>query len=1219
MDVPSSPGSHLRVKSPHRHRRRHHSPSRTGSGSDLRQSRQVTVVTNSGKQEGDEFELPPRDYQNPLVQESDGNFFESFTALSWRQANKRLRATSEDGHDRHPPSEAQFAVKPKSQHLTKNEFELLYIEVLYTIKHKIGTTAGGHSPFIQDLYQYAQEAFGISPEDHAHLLARATEEKPPIVVVNITVIKAKDLEAKDADGFSDPYCMLGIWPGRLQDGDVFSDEDEQTKSKEKKGSITRKLSMPGSKKKRDKSARDVIPAKYIRSTNVVQNTLNPVWNERFRFDLEDVHSDRLHLDIWDHDDEFSVIEAAKKLNEVKGLSGLGRYFKQVAQSARTTKCSGSVDDFLGCVTIALDDIPSTGKERWISLEGRTARSNIQGEIKLKLSLATREDRGIPEDDNWTDVRQHEDLMSVFVQHEVRKMDDSPSKWRGDLPKAAMTILHQHAIQGDVTDAQQAMCKWIAYSRKHMEHHFDYRILLKLLGELDRLWTPDSFSREEEECLAESFKQFNQYCLSLLSKQREVFPTSCKQSISRLEAMMQCLANVYSIDVFRRVCPFEKELLPEVKVAIKKGTQEWYDRISHLRQASSKSGDHEEDIIQRLIELTNHLNADLVSASLTYNLLYEQIFKVNYCDTTYRQLEKWLSADVFKGLQEELGEEFNKDLRQTLSKVESRSEEASTRGSSLIMGTCLFELYLALQEFCNFRENLPNGDRRNVQIVRYYQWFRFVVANWIEVARQKSLQRIVKAVELDKVAEVSEGTKYSTSAVDVCCCFSQMTEFWKQLNWPDLLDAFPLVQKLAEDISKGAVMYADMIHQKLKDEGYYDEVGQFDVTEQLCITINNIEQVRRALKPLPEMLRFADIQRAVEASNGTGKGCKFNLSTIVKEADECMVRKIKTVVDRVADKMRPDIKKDVFHLNWAPESVPADDAIGDLLTYLDSNLLTMNKNLLKTNFDRILLSLWMEVLAEFKETILKEEPRQPILYKRMYDAIELLVDFFYANEKGLQMQKIQSEQYKELKELLSLHKLNTFPLIEVFFDEKLQQQKECTSKEYGILNVRMCYRQDSQSLLVEVLNAKDVIPLDANGLSDPFVLLQLCPEHVFPNVTIQKTNIVKKTLNPIFEETFEFDITPEQCRHAGGVLVMTVMDHDYVFQNDFAGEVYVSLSDLPGVEEEISGFDALSITSFPMMQPKHKENGALDVLAARSWDKDADEFVKKRKKVEEQAV
>ena len=29
------------------------------------------------------------------VQESDGNFFENFTALSWRQENKRLRATNE--------------------------------------------------------------------------------------------------------------------------------------------------------------------------------------------------------------------------------------------------------------------------------------------------------------------------------------------------------------------------------------------------------------------------------------------------------------------------------------------------------------------------------------------------------------------------------------------------------------------------------------------------------------------------------------------------------------------------------------------------------------------------------------------------------------------------------------------------------------------------------------------------------------------------------------------------------------------------------------------------------------------------------------------------------------------------------------------------------------------------------------------------------------------
>lgn len=64
-----------------------------------------------------------------------------------------------------------------------------------------------------------------------------------------------------------------------------------------------------------------LPAKYIQATTVRKATLNPVWGERFRFELDDIETDTLHIDIWDHDDEVNVLEAVKKLNEVKGLKG----------------------------------------------------------------------------------------------------------------------------------------------------------------------------------------------------------------------------------------------------------------------------------------------------------------------------------------------------------------------------------------------------------------------------------------------------------------------------------------------------------------------------------------------------------------------------------------------------------------------------------------------------------------------------------------------------------------------------------------------------------------------------------------------------------------------------------------------------------------------------------------------------------------------------------
>jgi BAI1-associated protein 3 len=153
-----------------------------------------------------------------------------------------------------------------------------------------------------------------------------------------------------------------------------------------------------------------------------------------------------------------VFDAAKKLNEIKGFKGLDRYFKQIAQSARTNKAKedSNVDDFLGAININVNNIPSNGFDGFYDLEGRTEKSNVEGKIRLRLNLATREDRGQLDDQVFIELKQHGQLLEIFIDYEISKFKGNNDKWKGCLSREAETVLHQHAIQGDLTEIQLAI-------------------------------------------------------------------------------------------------------------------------------------------------------------------------------------------------------------------------------------------------------------------------------------------------------------------------------------------------------------------------------------------------------------------------------------------------------------------------------------------------------------------------------------------------------------------------------------------------------------------------------------------------------------------------------------------------------------------------------------------------------------------------------------------
>ena len=154
---------------------------------------------------------------------------------------------------------------------------------------------------------------------------------------------------------------------------------------------------------------------------------------------------------------------------------------------------------------------------------------------------------------------------------------------------------------------------------------------------------------------------------------------------------------------------------------------------------------------------------------------------------------------------------------------------------------------------------------------------------------------------------------------------------------------------------------------------------------------------------------------------------------------------------------------------------------------------------------------------------REQDKFCNFYERLHDALELLVQFLHGNGKGAALEALRSPTYRRVEEKISLHKTGTEALIDLYYAGRLEQQQQqapasMDSAPYGVLSVRAYFHHDS--LCVEILSARDVIPLDPNGLSDPFVIVELVPRRVFASCAEQQTSVRRKTLNPLFDECFE---------------------------------------------------------------------------------------------------
>ncbi|KAH8410713.1 hypothetical protein KR215_009957 [Drosophila sulfurigaster] len=1021
----------------------------------------------------------------------------------------------------------------------------LYEEILFEINNNIGCDLS--QEYTKTMVEFAQEVFKMSNSTHNEILEIAKNKEPPKIRLNVEIIKAENLLPKDSNGLSDPFVTLFL---------------ESNSS-------------------------------HRYNSSVKTATLNPIWEEHFSLPISEGHREEaLIIEIWDFDAAETFKEKFNKILDVRGVRGLSRLMKEIAVTASSGKHD---NELIGRTVVTLKSIPISGLTHWYNLEKGT-KTKSRGSVFVSVALSAEKNKNVA-------IQEHKHLLKLLLIHELDTSQVANYWWNGKFSSMAEAIRTQHAVQSGLSPYDCAVSQWHAYSTVHETHKLSFTLFNSILDILVPTINCLQNDSEDVKIFWDGAKRILPSCFSVLRKLR-LKNIGDNKILKALSDVLDILAKIKTFEI-----PPEIEIFPStvygwienvnceesnnidtiIVDAINNGAKDWFE---HIMEGSKqvKDNQNDEEKLQYLIQIIQMIRSDLQRAMEYFDKLFYHKIRLNYSTILYLFYDLKLT-EMCKAIV--IGVCSNIKMLD----VPDDQFEYLPNIDNVNMGTTLFEAYLVLKRYIILGLSLSPNDK--LQMSDFYQWFERGVTHWLDISVIKALNRIQKAIDLDQLHAVDETVKYSSSAVDTLAIFYQIKIFWQQLDWPEVEGSYTFVAKIVNDICRCCVFYAQRMSRRVESLTKMVEDGDmFMLSEEWCLAINNMDYIRQSLPSFIKELGSEDVIKRIGEfrSNLEAERCTNTIKAVIDNALDTQRNQIVELIEHVAHKMSPPIRR--FLTEGAEVLHKDSNSMERLMIYLEQSLETLYKTLNEVNFSRILDCIWTELSIIIYDLIQLnlDKRRPPAFFQNLRETLRTMISCFKI-ENAVTDVKI----LLEIETRLDLYALETSELIHQYYLDRLKYQKEESTVIFGQLAISAQFT-DSE-LTLKILNARNLRPMDKNGLCDSFVKVSLMPTNRFIGFTSFKTAVHNKNCFPLYDEQFSVDLKEDQRKNGNSLVLFNIKDKDlFGITSQHIGECYITFADLRACQEEQILMN--------LCRPEYSDSMALRALENRQGDKQAKDFLKK---------